>query len=85
MPWSSCRTGYRSTCVGIGYAREAKAHAVRWAIATAELLTVDTDRGSPRGPVTLPVARPSALVAMKTVAIADPKRGDKSATDLLDL
>jgi hypothetical protein len=26
-----------------------------------------------------------ALVAMKTVSMADPKRGDKSATDLLDL
>lgn len=61
------------------HAREAKAHAVRWAIETAELITVGTDPASNRGPVTLPVARPSALVAMKTVAIADPKRGGKSA------
>jgi hypothetical protein len=71
--------------VGIGHAREARAHAVRWAIDTADLMTVGTDPGSSRGPVTLPVARPSALVAMKTVSMADPKRGDKSATDLLDL
>jgi hypothetical protein len=71
--------------VGIGHAREAKAHAVRWAIETAAPMTVDSDPGSSRGPVTLPVARPSALVAMKTVSIADPTRGDKVATDLLDL
>lgn len=71
--------------VGLGRAREAKGHAIRWAIETAEPMTVDTDPRSCRGPVTLPVARPSALVAMKTVSIADPNRGDKTATDLLDL
>lgn len=77
--------GARLPRAGLGFAREAKAHAVRWAIETAEPVTVDTDPGSSRGPVTLPVARPSALVAMKTVSVADPARGDKKATDLLDL
>ena len=70
---------------GIGYLREARAHAVRWAIETAESITVGTDPGSSRGPTTLPVARPSALVAMKSVSTADPARGHKTATDLLDL
>jgi hypothetical protein len=77
--------GARPPRAGIGEAREAKAHAARWAIETAELTAVGTDPRSRRGPVTLPVARPSALVAMKTVSSADPKRGGKAATDLLDL
>jgi hypothetical protein len=45
--------GARPPRVGIGYAREARAHAVRWAIATAQFTTVDTDEASTRGPVTL--------------------------------
>jgi hypothetical protein len=77
--------GRKPPRIGIGMAREAKAHAIRWAIETAESVTVDTDPSSFRGSVTLPVARPSALVAMKTVSAADPERGDKRATDLLDL
>jgi hypothetical protein len=38
---------------------------------------------SSRGPVTLPVPEPSALIAMEDRVHADPRRADKRATDLL--
>lgn len=58
---------------------------MRWAIETAEVTTIDVDPAGRRGPVSLPVATPAALVAMKAVSTADPARGDKRATDLLDV
>ncbi len=70
---------------GIGARREAKAHAVRWAIETAVATTIDVDPSGRLGPLTLPVASPVALVAMKAVSTADPARGDKRASDLLDI
>lgn len=77
--------GTRPPRVGIGLAREARAHAVRWAVESAQLLTIASDPVSARGPVTLAVARPSASVAMKLVEAADPMRGAKLGTDLLDI
>lgn len=71
--------------VGIGAFREAKAHAVRWAIDTAIVMTIEAAPPGRLGPVPLPVATPAALVAMKTVSIADPARGAKRASDLLDV
>lgn len=70
---------------GLGAFREAKAHGIRWAIETAWAVTIDADPPASRGAVTVPVAIPSALVAMKTVSAADPQRGAKRATDLLDI
>lgn len=71
---------------GLGRRREAKAEAVRWAVATAQLTTVRTSPESEKGPVQLPVATRGTLVAMKCVAIADPRRDErKRATDKLDL
>lgn len=85
VPVDVLYAGARPPRKGIGVFREAKAHAVGWAIEIAEPITVDTEPSASRGPITLPVAKASALVAMKTVAIADPRRGDKRATDLLDV
>ena len=70
---------------GIGALRQAKAHAVRWAIETAVATTIEADPPGRRGPIQLPVARPAALVAMKAVSTADPARGEKRASDLLDI
>lgn len=70
---------------GIGARREAKAHALQWALDTAVMWTLDTQPESPRGPVTVPVAEPGPLIAMKCIATKDPRRGDKRATDLLDI
>jgi hypothetical protein len=84
IPVDVLADGYAPIRRGLGL-RTSKRLAVRWAIDTALLMTVGAVPASSRGPVTLPVARPSALIAMKTVSIADPRRGDKRATDLLDL
>ncbi len=84
IPVDVLADGYGDIRRGLGL-RTAKRLGVRWAIETAEPMTVGALPANSRGPVTLPVARPSALVAMKTVSIADPRRGDKRATDLLDL
>jgi hypothetical protein len=70
---------------GLGAFREAEAHGIRWAIETASEVTIDADPPASRGAVTVPVGRPNALVAMKTVSAADPRRGAKRATDLLDI
>jgi hypothetical protein len=70
---------------GLGAFREAKAQAVAWAIQTATEMTIDVDPPGKRGPITLPVASQAALVAMKSVSSADPGRGGKRATDLLDV
>ena len=70
---------------GIGPLREAKAHAVRWAIETAVATTIEAAPPGRLGPILLPVARPAALVAMKAVSTADPARGEKHASDLLDI
>lgn len=47
------------------------------------------DRGHrariPARAVTVPIAEPAALVAMKCVSVTDPGRGDRRATDLLDI
>jgi hypothetical protein len=84
IPVDVLADGYAPIRRGLGL-RTSKRLAVRWAIETALLMTVGAVPPSSRGPVTLPVARPSALITMKTVSIADPRRGDKRATDLLDL
>jgi hypothetical protein len=62
---------------------QAKRLAVRWAIETALPMTVGAVPASSRGPVTLPVPEPSALIAMEDRVHADPRRADKRATDLL--
>ena len=84
IPVDVLADGYGPIRRGLGR-RTSKAFAVRWAIETAAAMTVDAVPTSSRGPVTLPVARPSALIAMKAVSMADPQRGDKRATDMLDL
>jgi hypothetical protein len=58
---------------------------VRWAIETAVATTLEADPPGRRGPIRLPVARPAALVAMKAVSTADPARGEKRASDPLDI
>jgi hypothetical protein len=70
---------------GIGARREAKAHAVRWAVETAVTTTIDVDPSGRLGPLALPVATRAALVAMKSVSTADPARGQKRGSDLLDV
>lgn len=70
---------------GLGARREAKAHAARWAIETAVDLMLAVEPPGSRGPLTIPVATPAALVAMKAVSSSDATRGDKQATDLLDI
>ncbi|MTV27828.1 nucleotidyl transferase AbiEii/AbiGii toxin family protein [Nitriliruptoraceae bacterium ZYF776] len=75
----------RSPRRGTGAFREARAHGIRWAIETASAVTIDTDPPASRGAATVPVAIPSALIAMKTVSAADPRRGAKRETDLLDI
>jgi hypothetical protein len=84
VPVDVLADGYGAIRSGLGR-RTAKRYALRWAIETAELMTVEALPAGSRGRVTLPVARPSALIGLKTVAIADPRRGDKRATDLLDV
>lgn len=70
---------------GLGQPREARLRARNWAIETAVPLTLVSAPESSRGPVTVPTAIPAALVAMKVAAIEAPDRGDKRATDILDL
>lgn len=65
--------------------REATGHAIRWAIETARLTQLVCEPENSRGPVVVPVASISALLAMKTISMKDPSRGDKVATDRLDL
>ncbi len=65
--------------------REATGHAIRWAIETARLTQLVCEPVNPRGPVAVPVASVGALLAMKTISMTDPNRGDKVATDRLDL
>lgn len=70
---------------GIGAFREARAHSTRWAIETAVVMTLEAEPSGRRGPVSLPVASPAALVAMKVVSSSHESRGAKRASDLLDL
>lgn len=65
--------------------REARGHALRWAIDTAIFRELVCDPENPRGPVVVPVASVSALLAMKAIALTDPARGEKTVTDRLDL
>lgn len=65
--------------------REATGHAIRWAIDTARTHQLVCEPANPRGPVAVPVAGVSALLAMKTIALTDPSRGEKADTDRLDL
>lgn len=85
VPVDILAAGHNPPRRGIGAFREAKAHAVRWAIETAVATTIEADPPGRRGPILLPVARPAALVAMKAVSTADPARGEKRASDLLDI
>jgi len=85
VPVDVLTAGHNPPRRGIGALREAKAHAVRWAIETAVATTIEADPPGRRGPIQLPVARPAALVAMKAVSTADPARGEKRASDLLDI
>lgn len=85
VPIDVLRVGEKAPRTGIGVRREARAYALRWAIDTAKVRTVTTDPAPRRGPVRLPVAEPAALIAMKCASMADPGRGDKRATDLLDI
>lgn len=70
---------------GSGRRREAKAHGIRWSIHTATKREVVCEPANTRGAVTAQFARASALIAMKTISMTDPKRGDKAASDRLDL
>lgn len=65
--------------------REATGHALRWAIDTAISRELVCAPENPRGPVAVPVASVSALLAMKAIALTDPARGEKAVTDRLDL
>lgn len=85
VPIDVLTAGHKAPRVGIGGRREARAHAVLWAIETGVLTTIHAEPQGRRGPVSLPVATPAALVAMKTVSAADPARGGKRASDLLDI
>lgn len=92
MPVDLLVAGPGAPAVGVGRGRQAKrreatGHAIRWAIDTACIHELVCEPENLRGPVAvaLPVAAISALVAMKTIALTDPDRGDKAVTDLLDL
>ena len=85
VPVDVLTAGHNPPRRGIGTLREAKAHAVRWAVETAVATTIEADPPGRRGPVQLPVARPAALVAKKAVSTAEPARGEKRASDLLDI
>lgn len=65
--------------------REATGYAIRWAIDTARVHHLVCEPENPRGPVAVPVAGISGLVATKTIALTDPSRGGKAVTDRLDL
>lgn len=65
--------------------REATGHALRWAIDTATSRELVCEPENPRGPVAVPVASVSALLAMKAIALTDLARGEKTVTDRLDL
>lgn len=65
--------------------REATGHALRWAIDTGQNHRLVCEPENARGPVTLPVAAASALLALKAIALTDPGRGKKAIDDRLDL
>ena len=65
--------------------REATGHAIRWAIDTARVRQLACEPENLRGPVTLPVADVAGLLALKSIALTDPGRGEKATTDRLDV
>lgn len=77
--------GSKPPRTGIGQLREAKGHALRWAVSTAVVRQLDTTPPSDLGPIAVPVAEPAPLIALKCVSASDHRRGHKRDTDLLDL